>query len=60
VNVLKGENLPCVVVCTCNPSYSGGRSRKISSSRPAWAKVAQDKIKIAKKLNKNKMVREVT
>jgi hypothetical protein len=30
---------PSVVVHICNPSYSGDRGRRITSSRPTWAKL---------------------
>jgi hypothetical protein len=43
-----------MVVCTCNPSYFGGRGRKISSSRLAWTRWARpyfkNKIKTPAKL----------
>jgi len=29
-----------MVAHTCHPSYSGGRGRRISSSRPVWIKLA--------------------
>jgi hypothetical protein len=35
------KNEPGTVIHVCNPSYLGGRSRKIMSLRLAWAKVVR-------------------
>jgi hypothetical protein len=37
-----------VLVHICNPSYSGGRGKRISSSRPALGRISQTKTKITK------------
>jgi hypothetical protein len=35
------QNMPGEVVCACNPSYLGGGSKRVESSRPASAKLAR-------------------
>jgi hypothetical protein len=40
---------PGMVVHTCNPSYSGGRGKRITSSRTAWAKLVRPYLKKKKK-----------
>jgi hypothetical protein len=36
---------PGVVINTCNPSFLGGRGRRITSWSPAWAKVVRPSLK---------------
>jgi hypothetical protein len=44
-NYKLGTGKPGVLVHACNPSYSGGRSRRIMSLRPNWAKLVRSYLK---------------